>query len=135
MGKGSRPTASMLKERRQKRIVYAENNESTSIVELDRSQIDVEYLNKFIGKIFFGSYTIRKISSPNIRTSRFSVSTKRHIRARKLIPLVEGAFPRGSKVTLSRGYKYLHEFNVKTAASLRWDEFIWRIVKALEDVL
>lgn len=129
MGRRFRPTPSKIIERRRDK-----GNERTSSVDIDISQIDEEYLNKFLGKIFFWSFTIGKVK-PHTHTTKFRVVTHRHVPVRKLVSLVEKAFPDGSKVTPVRGYNFRHTFDVKTAFPLRWDSFVWRITKSLEDVL
>ncbi len=128
MGKRFRPTPSKIAEKRRR------GNERTSSVDIDVNQIDTEYLSKFLGKIFFWSFTIGKVN-PHTHTTKFRVSTHRHIPKYKLIPLVEGALPDGSKVTPVRGYNFRHTFDVKIASPWRWDSFVWRITKALEEVL
>jgi len=103
-------------------------------VNIDITQINIEYLDKFLGRIFFWSFTIGKIK-PYMHTTRFRVVTHRHIPVRKLISLVEGAFPDGSKVSPVMGYNFRHTFDVHTSAPFRWDAFIWRVTNALEGVL
>lgn len=103
-------------------------------MDIDINQIDTEYLNKFLGKIFFWSFTIGKVN-PHTHTTKFRVVTHRHVPIPKLIQLVESAFPGGSKVTPVRGYNFRHTFDVQTSVPLRWDEFIWKITKSLEGAL
>jgi len=128
MGRRFRPTPSKIVERRR------QGNERTSSVDIDLSQIDTEYLDKFLGRIFFWSFTIGKIK-PHMHTTKFRVVTHRHIPVRKLISLVEETFPDGCRVTPVRGYNFRHTFDVKTASPWRWDDFIWRVTRALEGVL
>lgn len=130
MGRRFRPTASRLAEKR------LQGNERTSQVDIDLNldQIDKEYLDKFFRKIWFWSFTIRKVR-PEMHASKFRVVTHRHIPKDKLIRLIEGAFPDGCKVTLMMGYVYRHTFDVRTPAPMRWDEFIWKVTKSLGGVL
>ena len=128
MRKGYRPTASTLAQKRLK------GNEKTSSVDIDVSKIDREYLDKFLGKIFFWSFTIGKIK-PHMHASKFRVVTHRYIPKYKLIPLVEAAFPDGCKVTLMMGYSFTHTFDVRTTDPMRWDEFISKCTSALETVI
>ena len=128
MGRRFRPTPSKIVERRRR------GNERTSSVDIDINQIDTEYLNKFLGKIFFWSFTIGKVG-PHTHTTKFRVCTHRYVPVSKLISLVEETFPDGCKVTPVRGYNFRHTFDVKTAAPMRWDSFVWRITRSLEGVL
>jgi len=128
LGRRFRPTPSKIAEKRRR------GNERTSSVDIDVTQIDKEYLNKFLGKIFFWSFTIGKVN-PHTHTTKFRVVTHRHIPKHKLIPLVEKVFPDGCRVTPVRGYSFTHSFDVKTVSPWRWDDFIWRVTKALEGVL
>lgn len=137
LGKGSRGkslrklTRKLVWANKKRRL---DGNERTSSVDIDISQIDRDYLDRFLGKIFYWSFTLGKIK-PTTRTSKFRVVTHRHIPRHKLIPLVEAAFPDGCKVTLVRGYSFTHTFDVRTTFPLRWDEFIWKCTNALEDIL
>lgn len=123
--RGWRPTASKIAEK--------QANKPTSRVEIP-SDTDKAWLDAFSGRIFFWSFTIGKIK-PHYHDTQFRVVTHRHIPVRKLITLVEGAFPDGSKVTPVMGYNFRHTFDVKTTAPMRWDAFIWHITKALEGAL
>ena len=128
MGKGFRPSASRLADNR------LQGNEKTHRVDIDLTELDTDYLDKFMGRITFWSFTYRRIKPEN-HASKFRVVVHRHIPEHKLIPLVESAFPDGCKVTILMGYKYRHTFDVKTTYPLRWDKFIWQITKSLEGAL
>ena len=103
-------------------------------VDIDLTELDTDYLDKFMGRIAFWSFTYRRIK-PESHASKFRIFTHRYIPKDKLARLVEAAFPDGCKVTFILGYKYRHTFDVRTTYPLRWDEFIWRITKSLEAVL
>ncbi len=128
MGRRFRPTASKIVEKRR------QGNERTTSVDIDVNQIDTEYLNKFLGKIYFWSFTIRKIK-PFDHTTVLRVTTHRYIPKHKLFNRVEGAFPEGSKVTLVRGYVFTRSFDIRLSKPMRVDTIIWRVTKALEGVL
>ena len=120
-----RPTPSEIKERRKK--------ESTQQVFIPPEEIDEEYLDKFLGRIFFWSFTISKIR-PDDQTTKFRVCTHRYISPYVLTPLIEKVIP-GCKVNPVAGYSFRHTFDVKTVEPLRWDDFMWLIVNALETKL
>jgi hypothetical protein len=109
-------------------------HEHTAQVYLDPNAIDEEYLNQFLGRIFFWSFGFNK-TGPYTHSTKFRVCTHRFIPQHKLSSLVEGAFQNGCEVKPVQGYSFRHTFDVKTTTPLRWDEFVWRIVKALEGVL
>lgn len=122
------PTVS---ERREPR---SEKKEGTRKVILNRDEIDIAWLNQFLGKIFFWSFSVTKVL-PNTYATKFRVYTKRYIPPEDLFKTVEGEFPDGCKVTLCRPYGWRHTFDVKTANPLMWRVFIMRICKALEGLL
>ncbi len=133
MGKGFRASASREQSRRiNKRRL--KGIERALTVDIDITQIDKLYLNKFLGKIHFWSFTVRKIQ-PSDHTAILRVTTHRHIPKHKLFSRVEGAFPEGSKVSLVRAYVYTHSFDIRLSKPMRVDTIIWRVTKALEGVL
>ena len=126
MGKRFRPTASKLAEKRA--------NKKTHKVSLNHVEIDPEWLDKFLGKIFFWSFTIGKIR-PSDHTTVLRVTTHNYVPKHKLFPLVEAAFPDGCKVSLVRGYVFTHSFDIRLPEPMRFDKIISRVTKALGDVL
>ncbi len=126
--KGRRPAPSKLAERR------ATTNIKTTKVSMNHDEIDPEWLDKFLGKIFFWSFTLKKCR-PFDHTSKLRVSTHNFVPRHKLIPFVEEVFPEGCNVKLVRGYNFLHTFDLKLSKPMRFDTIIWRVTNALEDVV
>lgn len=127
MGKRFRPTASKLVERRRER------DPKTSQIDIPIS-IDIEYLNKFLGRIFFWSFTIRKVK-PHHHATKLRICTHRYVPKDKIKNLVEGMFPEGVEIKIIRGYPFRHTFDIGVPVPMRVDALIWRIVNALEGVL
>lgn len=95
---------------------------------------DEKWLDQFIRRIQFWSFGFFRVKRDTLST-KFRVYTRRRIYRDKLIPLIEVAFPEGVKVTPVFGYKYRNTFDVKIYSPIRWDHFIFEIVKALQDQL
>lgn len=127
-GKGRRPAAAKLAEKR------AFDNRKTTKIFIDPEEIDPLWLNTFLGRIFFWSFTLKKCR-PSDHTTKLRVSTHNFVPKYKLFPLVEKAFPEGCEVKLVRGYNFTHSFDLKLSKPLRFDDIIWRVTKSLEDVL
>ncbi len=95
---------------------------------------DEKWLDQFIRRIQFWSFGFFRVKRDTLST-KFRVYTRRRIFKDKLIPLIEAAFPEGVKVTPVFGYKYRNTFDVKIYSPIRWDHFIFEVVKALQDLL
>ncbi len=128
MGRRFRPTASKIVEKRRR------GNERTSSVDIDVTQIDEEYLNKFLGKIFFWSFTISKVK-PHHHTTKLRISTHNFVPKNKIFHRIEEVFPDGCEIKLVRGYQFTHSFDLKLSNPMRYDEIIWRVTRAMEEVL
>lgn len=101
---------------------------------LHQEEINEEWLNRFSGRIFFWSFSFVKVR-PDTLATKFRVYTKRLISKRKLFDAIEGAFPEGCSVEPCWKYRWRHTFDIKTTAPMRWDAFIWRVCKALEELV
>lgn len=128
MGRRFRPTASKLIERRR------EKDPRTNQVDIPTFDIDKDYLDKFLGRIFFWSFTMGKVK-PYHHATLFRICTHRYVPKQKLPILIEPMFPEGCRIIPVKGYSFRHTFDVKTTHPMKWKEFIQRIVKALEGVL
>ncbi len=95
---------------------------------------DEKWLDQFIRKIQFWSFGFFKVGR-DTESTKFRIYTRRKILRKKLIPLIETAFPEGCKVTPVTGYKFRNTFDVKLYDPIRWDQFIFKVVKALQDLL
>jgi len=124
--KGYRPSPSWLKERRRQ--------EQTQQVFVPINEVDAAFLDKFLGRIFFWSFTVTKVR-PNDQATKFRVCTHKYISPYDVTPRVLNYFPEGTQVNFIRGYSFRHTFDVKTPEPMAWREFIWRVVNALEDKL
>ena len=128
MPKGRRPSPAILAEKR------ASNNRHTTKINIDPEEIDPVWLNKFLGKIFFWSFTVKK-TYPSNHTSKLRVSTHNYIPKHKIYPRIEAAFPEGCNVKLVYAYQFTHSFDLHLSKPMRFDAIIWRVTKSLEDVL
>ena len=93
------------------------------------SVIDENWLNQFIGKISFWSFSIIKVR-PDSKATKFRVFTHQRINFKRIRFLIEGAFP-GCQVIAGWGYKHRHTFDVRVTQPITWREFIWKTVNAL----
>jgi len=108
--------------------------EQTQQVFIPIDEIDEEFLNKFLGRIFFWSFTITKVR-PDDRATKFRVCTHRYISPYDVTPRVLSYFPEGTRVNFVRGYSFRHTFDIRLPEPMEWREIIWRMVNALEDRL
>jgi len=109
-------------------------NKRTTKISINTEELDPQWLDRFMGRIFFWSFTVRKVR-PSDHTSKLRISTHNYIPKHKLFTQVEAAFPEGCEVKLVPAYQYTHSFDIRLGRPLRFDEIIWRVTKALEDVL
>lgn len=126
-GKGRRPAPSVLAEKRV-------TNQRTTKVSIEPNEVDPEWLNKYLGLIFFWSFTFRKCL-PSDHTTKLRVSTHNYIPSHKIFPRIEKLFPDGVEVKLVRAYQFTHAFDIKLSKPLRFDDIIWKVTKAMEDIL
>ena len=121
-----KPTAAQRKEWRHK--------ENTQQVDIKLDEMSEEFLDSFLGRIFFWSFTVTK-PRPDDKTTIFRVNTHRFIPRHELIAAIEFAFP-GCKINTVRGYNFRHTFDVKKLQKpMEWSEIIWKTVRALEPYL
>lgn len=125
MVKGRRPRPSYLVEKRKRK------EPDTSQVDIPHEKIDPVFLDKFMGKIFFWSFTLYKVRA-NEHCTKLRVCTHRFVPKHKLFNLVESKFPEGVEVKLVPGYSFRHTFDVKLSIPMRVDTIVWRVVNALE---
>jgi hypothetical protein len=103
-------------------------------VQVPLSVSDEKWLDQFIGKIQFWSFGFFKVKKDTVST-KFRVYTRRRISRQGLSILIKELFEGGCTVTPVFGYKWRNTFDVKLYRPMRWDQFIFRIVKALQDFL
>ena len=96
--------------------------------------IDVEYLNKYIGKITFFTGTLSYVK-PNDYCKRFRFSTTRLVPYKIINSLIYKHLPLDSKMSPASFYKYSHAIDIVFPFGVRVDTFVWRITKALEHQL
>ena len=125
----------MKKKRRYNVIPKKQRRSSTRTTRIDiPTDIDKQWLDRFLGKIFFWSFTVHRIR-PSDHTSKIRVTTHRYISPYVLIPRVESVFPEGCEIKPVAGYNYRHTFDIRLGKPLRYDTIVWRVTNALEDLL
>ncbi len=120
--------------RHQRRLRRKEERYKPRLTTVPISVSDERWLDQFIRRIQFWSFGFFKVRKDTMST-KFRIYTRNKIFKKKLIPLIEAAFPDGCKVTPVIGYKYRNTFDVKLYRPMRWDQFIFKVVKALQDLL
>jgi len=133
MGKGFRPRHSRLKEDRLQEI-RKKGNERTSKIEIDLVSEDPTYLDKFSGKIWFWSFTVKKVR-PTDHVTLLRVTTHRYVPRHNLFNRVEHEFPDGCRIKPVIAYDYRHTFDIRVSQPLRVETIIKRVTKALDGVL
>ena len=104
------------------------------MVKIDHNRVvDEVWLNQFIGKITFWSFSFIKVR-PTSMASKFRVYTKQRIPLNRGKSLIEAEFP-GCKVVPGWSYRHRHTFDVKVKNAISWSEFIMGTVEALERYL
>lgn len=133
MGKGFRVTSSRRKENRLLDI-RKKSNERTSKIEMDIVSEDPSYIDKFAGKIWFWSFTVKKVK-PLDHVTVLRVTTHRFVPKHKLFHPIERAFPDGCTLKPVIAYAYRHTFDLRVSQPLAVETIIRRVTKALDGVL